>query len=259
MVLLPLCKAASGAPQGGFTSLEGCCKPLAHKVRSERSGEVAARSRAARATARSGKRLPVRRASPAHHASPSAHGMCTGGPGSCPVPTKLRRRTVRVPGRPGSGSGGPVADPVRGPRDTGRRLEHSLGRRAGPGGARPPPTAGRPRRCPPAANRGQACLPRCLKCLGGTPSGTGGRWGCLPLRGASPARTRPGAGETPRRRRAVRNPSRPAQEHPAGTRPAGSRRVGRSWGRKAARRFRRRAARPRAHSTRPRPIRRAAP
>ncbi len=41
MELLPLCEAASGAPQGGFTSLEGCCKPLAHEVRRERSDGVA--------------------------------------------------------------------------------------------------------------------------------------------------------------------------------------------------------------------------
>src|SRR5689334_10133264 len=43
VVLLPLCEAASGAPQGGFTSLEEGCKPPVHEVRTERSEEPAAR------------------------------------------------------------------------------------------------------------------------------------------------------------------------------------------------------------------------
>ncbi len=126
MELLPLCEAASGAPQGGFTSLEGGCKPPVHKVRSERSGEATARSGAARAAVRQGKRLPC--ALPAHRGSPPAYGVCAGGPGSGPAHTKPRRHTARVPAEAGPRPRRSGADPIRGTRATGRRLEHSRGR-----------------------------------------------------------------------------------------------------------------------------------
>ncbi|BFO20949.1 hypothetical protein SHKM778_73370 [Streptomyces sp. KM77-8] len=69
----------------------------------------------------------------------------------------------------------------------------------------PSPSTAGGHRCAFPFSRGQSRLLQCLKGLGGVPSGTGGRWGYLPLRGPPLKRSR--EWEAPRQR-GLRVPAR---------------------------------------------------